>query len=193
MSSVKEEFKRQLAEHQGVHLEAPRPKLKLPKVSTRETDIYETTQLASGIDTFSVVNPGNQSTDSILKAHNPSLLAMSKRAKVARSVLKTAKPTFKFPSVMQGATSLLTKKPLSDLPDPTKSLAELEGKREEQERMALDFKEDPIAYFSKRKDGRGHLFIYMKYVNDPGDPDFNPYELVKVTTLKLAESLCNVP
>jgi hypothetical protein len=30
----------------------------------------------------------------------------------------------------------------------------------EDERLSIDFEEDPIAYFMKRKDGRGHQFIW---------------------------------
>ena len=35
------------------------------------------------------------------------------------------------------------------------------AKEIELELNSIDFNEDPIAYFSKRKDGRGHRFIYL--------------------------------
>lgn len=141
-------------------------------------DMYKSPSLEMNITTFNVINPGAGTGNVIMSTHNPSLLAISKRAK--STIRPKVKPSITFPSVTQGVTSLLSKKPLSDLPDPTKEYFEKNQKREELERTSLSFDEDPIAYFSKRKDGRGHLFIYMKYKKSRQDPDFSPYELVKV-------------
>lgn len=183
MSYNKQQLKRKHVE-QSRPLEASPPRIQRPQLAppglNPEPALYETKILATDISPFSVVKPGQSSTEMILKSHNPSLLAMSKRAKVAKSAMK-AKPNFKYPSASHGVTSLLSKKPLSDLREPPMVVVETKELQELHEKQSIQFKEDPITYFSKRKDGRGHRFIYLRQAKDWWDPTYNPYELVKIT------------
>jgi hypothetical protein len=48
------------------------------------------------------------------------------------------------------------------------------------ERLSLAFDEDPVSYFSKRKDGRGHIFIDLIDADDRKDVNFSPYNVIKV-------------
>ncbi|EAY23175.1 Dynein heavy chain family protein [Trichomonas vaginalis G3] len=76
--------------------------------------------------------------------------------------------------------SLLSPRPLTSLrPKPLNSV-EIVQHDIELERESLAFPEDPIAYFSKCKDGTGHRFIYLNYTYKRDDPQFNPYSLSKV-------------
>ncbi|OHT01147.1 Dynein heavy chain family protein [Tritrichomonas foetus] len=143
-----------------------------------ERELYNPPSLEANISTFNVVSPGSGTGDAILQEHNPCLLAMAKRAK--STIRPKVKSSIGHQSIAQGMTSYLTKKPLSDLKEPTTDYFEMKKKKEELDKMSLAFDEDPIAYFSKRKDGRGHLFIYLKYAKERNDPNFSPYELEKV-------------
>jgi len=146
--------------------------------------LFDTPSLESNFSVYNVVSPGLGSSEAALKFTNPSLYAMNKKNKVpSGSILKSpnkSSSSLGKNSITQGLTSLLTKKPLSDLPNPNSALLEANQKDIENEVLSLQFSEDPVAYFSKRKDGRGHLFIYMKYAKDPSDPMFSPYDLTKV-------------
>ena len=165
------------------------PKIRKSSFSPSKFDInkdtlFETSILESSSIQYNVVSPGLGNGESCLRLKNPSLLALGNKAKVTKSQRQHVKPMLGrhiAPSAMQGVTSILSNRPLADLPEPPMQAVE-KGKREqEQEKLTIDFKEDPIAYFSKRKDGRGHLFIYLKYAKDKDDLTFSPYELVKVT------------
>jgi hypothetical protein len=190
MADFTEDLRRRYDEVQ-MDLDAERVQIRkssmAPPGFDRESDLYEASQLEASAHPYSIVQPGSDATDTMMRFHNPSLLALRKRAKITRSVLKAAKPTFRHPSLVQGVTSLLSKKPLSDLPDPIGTLRDAPQVREQEEKLGLDFIEDPVAYFSKRKDRRGHLFIYMQWARDPSDPEFSPYEIVKVTRLEAGQ------
>jgi hypothetical protein len=76
--------------------------------------------------------------------------------------------------------SLLTNKRLVQVHEPQGPKVQPLLKQIENDRLSLGFPEDPIAYFSKRKDGRGHRFIYLNHASDPRDPAYDPYQLHKV-------------
>jgi hypothetical protein len=50
----------------------------------------------------------------------------------------------------------------------------------EVERLSLAFDEDPVASFSKRKNGRGHIFIDLIPPDDRKDMNFSPCNLIEV-------------
>ncbi len=75
--------------------------------------------------------------------------------------------------------SLITKKPLSSLPKPKVACDSID-QQYEVEKAGIQFNEDPIAYFSKHKDGTGHRFLYLVRAKEPTEPGFSPYDLVCV-------------
>ncbi|OHS97076.1 Dynein heavy chain family protein [Tritrichomonas foetus] len=152
-------------------------------MNLNEKTLFDTVLIETNTTAFNIVAPGTGAGEAFLRYKNPCLLAMGNKAKISKSTQapKTSMGNRRMlPPLGQGITSLLSKKPLADLPDPPMALIESVKNREELERLSLNFNEDPVAYFSKRKDGRGHLFIYMKYAKTRDDPTFSPYELVKV-------------
>ena len=125
----------------------------------------------------------------MLQVQNPALLAFRNKTNIQKVGFVT--PNITSPknttthnrssisnSIAQ--SSLLQRRPLTALKDPEIHSLDVVRKQIEQEKMTIDFKEDPVAYFSKRKDGRGHRFIYLVHKGDPHDPYFSPYDLVKV-------------
>lgn len=111
-----------------------------------------------------------------------SLVAL--RNKTAKSKKRQNTSRFNQSIVNQDAQanmkSLLSPRPLTALrPKPMNSV-EIVQHDIELERESLAFPEDPIAYFSKCKDGSGHRFIYLNYTYKRDDPLFNPYSLSKV-------------
>jgi len=122
---------------------------------------------------------GSIPDDPILQNQNPALMAFRNRnVKGTRPVLYSPIASIKKPNVIPGS-SMFPKRPLSESNHEVPALSCVKHQIE-LEKKTIDFKEDPIAYFSKRKDGRGHLFIYMVYSHQKKDPMFSPYSLTKV-------------
>ncbi|EAY00841.1 Dynein heavy chain family protein [Trichomonas vaginalis G3] len=177
-----------LGEDERNELKIPPTKIKkqnlnAPGLQKEEESLFDSATIETETSPFNVVHPGAGLSDQIMKATNPRLLAISKKQRSPIHPVRTGQMRAQSKNIplTHGVTSMLTKKPLSDLPEPSQSLIEYNNKQEKIEESSLDFDEDPIAYFSKRKDGRGHLFIYLKWAKDPKCPDFSPYELVKTT------------
>ena len=170
----------------------PIPDLKIPKVSlhhsayhsrptTTENLLFESNELDFQTNVFDVPTIGKNSGEIFLTSQNPALTALRNktsqgiRGSPPISPKKNQKSLKNKPSVLIPVQRPLTSnKPLK--------IAALEKVRQqnELEKLTIDFKEDPVAYFSKRKDGRGHRFIYLIYSGDPENPNFSPYELKKV-------------
>lgn len=145
--------------------------------------LYSGAKIGERADDFDIQNENNSETDLIIRAQSPSLLAIrNQNMKINKQKHKpTNRPMSNIivsPSHSTETPSYLNPKPMAI--KKRLSPMEIAKNQIEQERYSLDFKEDPIAYFSKRKDGTGHLFITMNLAKDRSDPTFSPYELVKV-------------
>lgn len=122
----------------------------------------------------------------ILSARSPSLLAIkNKITNRAKTTMTTTRGDHREVEIYtpRRAPSMLTKespRPKTTLQDRTLAFTRKISRDNETEKIALNFEDDPIAYFSKRKDGRGHRFIYLIHADDKADPYFNPYKLIKV-------------
>lgn len=157
-----------------------RPKLGQTTEDVQGNTLFKTGIIDSQTSHFDIIQPGLDDGEHLLRAGSPSLYAF--RSKV---VANSQKPMFIRPKTSNTnpsnhLPSMLVKRPLSNLREPVYDDAAVIQKRIIEERNSISFKEDPIAYFSKRKDGRGHLFIYMNHAGNRKDPNFSPYELMKV-------------
>ena len=85
--------------------------------------------------------------------------------------------------------TMLRKNPLTPLKSyvTKQSGTQIVEKEIEDERNSISFQDDPITYFSKHKDGRGHRFIYLTYEIDKSDPFFSPYKLKKVPFAEVSD------
>ncbi|OHS99238.1 Dynein heavy chain family protein [Tritrichomonas foetus] len=144
-------------------------------------NIFDSRDIENRSTSFDIQVPGANQGTNILQIQNPGLLAFRNKADKFRETEFIRAESQCAPKAI--TSSLLARKPLGKLRDPTDIPAlETVQKMIENERNSLAFPGDPVAYFSKRKDGRGHLFIYLLYAMDPKDPFFSPYELKKVTS-----------
>ena len=166
----------------------PKTPIKRPKTAVNNPHqtrgMFKVNNIDYELQTFDVVKPAPETGEKMLRVQNPGLLAIKKKATKAKQAQKTAVARPKtplLPSPAQMMTSLLTHQRLAHLkePDETAYIHTFQ-KHVDEERLAISFNDDLLAYFSKRKDGRGHRFIYLIYKGDRNDPNFNPYELVKV-------------
>ncbi|EAX91539.1 Dynein heavy chain family protein [Trichomonas vaginalis G3] len=146
--------------------------------------LFATKLFDNTAEEYEIVKPINEKEENLLHAQSPALLAFRKGTSRPATKSTSRATTSLVPSAAQMMPSLISKRPLSNLREPTLETEAIEKERELEE-QSIAFKEDPIAYFSKRKDGRGHLFIYMIYVGDKSDPAFNPYELKKVSSQEI--------
>ncbi|OHT00199.1 Dynein heavy chain family protein [Tritrichomonas foetus] len=163
----------------------PKTPMKRPVTSARQMrGLFKPSNIDHELQTFDVVNPAPDHGDTMLRTQNPCLLAIKTKAtkmKSARKKTVTARPkTALNPSAAQLMPSLLTNQKLAQLREPGEGTVQTYQKHIENEKLSIDFPEDPLAYFSKRKDGRGHRFIYLIHKGDKRSPFFNPYELIKV-------------
>lgn len=145
-----------------------------------EKSLFKPLDIASQTDTYEIFTPKDPVGDAMLTLQNPGLLALrNKTSKGGRPELASPKSK---PRTQSGTHSILvSRRPLTSLKEPpTVAALEIGKKQVELEKQIIDFKEDPVAYFSKRKDGRGHRFIYLVRKSDPSDPNYSPYELEKV-------------
>ena len=131
---------------------------------------------------------GANETKVVIQEKYPSLYAM-KNTKMNRpqtSKIAIRKPIMQFEADNHPFTntSMITRRnpvPLRQIPAVLTKPQEIIEKEERE----IAFPDDPLAYFSKHKDGRGHRFIYLNFAKDRNDPSFNPYELVKTTSTQL--------
>lgn len=147
--------------------------------------LFETSNFLEDTKTFNLEKPGSEQSDPILAIQNPGLYAMRNRAsKNTKPVLYSPlTSTKKVQSRLQ--TSLGKTRPLSGLKNSGKVPHDLYNQELKPEELSIDFDEEPIAYFSKHKDGHGLRFIYLVYAKNPSDPDFSPYDLRKVTSAEI--------
>ena len=149
--------------------------------------LFATKNIDRDVQAFDVVDPAGDSGDKILHACSPRLLAIKTKATRLKQERKPTIPTrgrpktALNPSAAQMMPSLLSNHKLAQLRDPIpESTIQAYQKNIDNEKLSIGFTEDPLAYFSKRKDGRGHRFIYLNYSGDRRNPNFNPYDLTKV-------------
>ena len=158
-----------------------------PKEKKSSSSLFGANLLEQSINAYDVVKPGGSENDALLKMQNPRLLALKTKTVKQLGVHKniTRPVTATIPDPIQLMPSLLTNKPISNIKYPEFKGSQIIQKRIETEKNSLLFSEDPVAYFSKRKDGRGHRFIYLNFAGDRKDPYFSPYDLVKVTSTQI--------
>jgi hypothetical protein len=162
------------------------------RVLNQELELFDTEDMATRSASFDIHHPGNGSGGALLTVQSPGLLAFRNKTSLSgRPFITSPKGKVKALAIATpGAqTSLLVRRPLAALKDPG-GVHALEVRRElvEQEKQTIAFDDDLIAYFSKRKDGRGHRFIYLVYSGNPSDPNFSPYELQKLTFAEIKGS-----
>ncbi|EAY07547.1 Dynein heavy chain family protein [Trichomonas vaginalis G3] len=145
------------------------------------------------VEKYDYAAPAVNESRSIIEGTNPKLRAYMNSKKFTRP--KTSKEIKKpimvyeqeqHPFVNQ---SFIIKRPFTPsraAPPLTRTSIET-GDREEAE---VAFTEDPLAYFSKHKDGSGHKFIYLNYSKDPSDPQYSPYDLEITTYADLKDNYC---
>jgi len=156
--------------------------------STLTKSLFNPTVFDQTNHVFDVVSPAVESNDDILRNQSPGLLALRKQT--AKSIPKHSRPTTAVSSLANTTNipSLICKQPLSRLRDPS----HIDKGTYEKEKMieldSINFHEDPVAYFSKRKDGRGHRFIYLVHSMDRDDFEFSPYNLKKVSSLEIGNN-----
>ena len=140
--------------------------------------LFSSKDISQQTEPYDICCPGHGTGDAMLTMQNPPLLAFRNKTNIPRPDVVSPNSKLKQPFVP--AISLLVKRPLTALKDPEIHALDVVKKQVEQEKMTIDFSEDPIAYFSKRKDGRGHRFIYLVNKGDPNDISYSPYDLEKV-------------
>ncbi|OHT02076.1 Dynein heavy chain family protein [Tritrichomonas foetus] len=153
-----------------------------PKDKKYPNGLFDSSLLEQTASNFDPVKPGGIESNAYLRTENPRLLAMKIKSSQKAIPKKTGlRPiTASMPDPIQMMPSLLTNKPLSAIKCPDVKGTQIMAKRIDAEKKSLLFKEDPVAYFSKRKDGRGHRFIYLNFAGNRKDPYFSPYDLIKV-------------
>ena len=139
--------------------------------------LYEPSDLAASAQQYDT--GAKRATSAMLSVQNPGLLAFRNKQikKQEKPVLTNIHMSTKMPPAHN--SSLLFKKPLDNLKEPKFSFDQLHS-QEKIEADAIAFTEEPISYFSKHKDGRGHRFLYMIPTTTPNDPSYDPYNLKKV-------------
>ena len=136
---------------------------------------------------FPVILNSNQQNDSIFIQNNPSLFALKNKFSkngpiIERPITSTGKLEKRYNSY-----SLLNKQNLEKIPNLSIFSAQQLEKEKQSEILSLSFEEDPVSYFFKHKDGRGHLFIYLIHEKKRIDPDFNFYLIKKVPHSELQQ------
>jgi hypothetical protein len=145
----------------------------LPTVDgSQSSTLFDATDFASSLSTYNILSPGRDAAES----QNPPLIAIGLKCDRSRALAPKAvfRPLPGQPR-LNPLNSLITRKPLS-------SLREVPEKPDQQEleRLGLLFKDDPITYFQKHREGTGHRLIYLVYARPRDDALFSPYELQKV-------------
>lgn len=169
-------------------------RLRQPRVSTaRKAPLFDPYSVELQVEKYDYAVPGLNESQKILENSNPKLHAFMNSKKYARP--KTSKEIKKpimayeqdqHPYVTQ---SYMTKRvAIPPRTPPVLQRTSIETGDVEEPEVA--FTEDPLAYFSKHKDGSGHKFIYLNYTKEKDDPDYSPYDLEKTSYGDLKENYC---
>ncbi|OHS99158.1 Dynein heavy chain family protein [Tritrichomonas foetus] len=158
-----------------------------PRRVGKKNPIFDATTVEDQSDIYNIINPGGNEGDILLTARNPSLLAFRNKTQASRpkTALTSAREKRKAKKEAEiisprNFSTLISKRPSTAMRESSRRVPETITREINTEKLSIAFDEDPIAYFSKRKDGRGHRFIYLNHVGDRSDPFFNPYQLTKV-------------
>ena len=151
---------------------------------TNSKGMFDTAAFEQSTRTYEIVTSARKDVgEKLLRAHSPPLYAFLNQNQKKKSITKPQGDSSH--SATNMVASLISRKPLSSLKNPIPTGVEAIEKEKEVEIQSISFKDDPITYFSKKKDIGGHRFIYMVYAGDKSDPDFSPYELVKVSSAEV--------
>lgn len=172
--------------------------------------LFNSPSLDNQCDEFILKPKDDLPENALLLVQNPPLLAIRKQATGKARAMSSISPNIRRPKASATGTStissnrskvsnpsksiktnttatlptpqstMLKQRPLTSLKRTEFPATKKHEKEIADERNSLAFRDDPVAYFSKRKDGRGHRFIYMTYAQDRSDPNFSPYDLIKV-------------
>lgn len=166
------------------------PRLARPKTNAQSRvgrkkshGMFHAPTLEIQTEDFDYVKP----KDALLRAQNQQLYAI--RTQINKTVQKPtiARPVTACQHPSTSPISLLTKRRVETLRPVDYTVNKAQKRELEGEKLSLEFAEDPVAYFSKRKDGRGHRFIYLNFADDRSDVAFSPYNLVKVPFAEINE------
>lgn len=146
-------------------------------------NLFRTKDFVSSTTHYNTKTPGSNSSDLLLTSENPKLLALrNKSVKNSRPQVFTPNQVGRTNRSVTKLCATLNSRPLSNLRKSFVSPIVKVNKAIEEEAKTLQFEDDPVAYFSKVKDGRGHHFIYLVHKFDVSDPNFSPYSLRKATS-----------
>lgn len=165
-------------------IEKIKPKETISRPTLIGNSLFDSKTLTDDASSFEMCQPNKNGGKSLLQLQNPALMAF--RNKKDKTSDNTFLPKVHLSAKMapQRSSSLLFRKPLEALKplNPANSVV-LHRKKQDAEEQCIDLHEDPLAYFSRRKDGGGHKFIYMIPTTHQKSPDYNPYDLKKVPSL----------
>ena len=114
--------------------------------------LFQTEDLDLRSSNYDIFSSNSTENDILLSLHNPSLNAFkNKSKKLIKNSLISSNAPIKKPNIQQN--NLLIKKNTNDVKRELGSINLLK-KQIDLEKRTISFLEDPIAYFSKRKDGR---------------------------------------
>jgi len=152
------------------------------KLSSKKNNIFDPSLIDSATISYDIVRPNPENGDKNIKKINNGLVAFKNKAMKIQSKSNEKRP--RSPSILsdvsQNVHSIIGSRPLTAFKRGIPNSIEVVKQEVEAERASLNFNDDPVAYFSKRKDGTGHRFIYLNYSRDRDDSSFSPYDLVKV-------------
>lgn len=150
-------------------------------------NLWSAQKLDTTTNEFDIISSRNKEPDAQLKDRNPQLLALRNKTAKSKTRPRTIRP---ITAMDQAQTSYsLLSHPTTTTFKSTSIPTSVQRVQQsiENERASISFKEDPIAYFAKRKEGGGHQFIYLNYTGNRKDPAFNPYDLEKVPFAEVKE------
>jgi len=151
----------------------------LESIKNHSANLFNSDDLEHDVSSYNVVHESEIQDSNLLRSQNPGLLAYRTKNEKYNVKHNNASLSHVVP-ITKPMNSLLSKKGAEKPKRMKISSIQLLKSKAEAEKDSINFDEDPIAYFSKRKDGRGHRFIYLIPKNQPCDFDYNPYDLQKV-------------
>jgi len=168
-------------------------KLKRPKISTTlMNSLYDPNSIDVDTNIFDIVPKGAREHEDKNVSGNASLMAMKNQISVSRpqTGLKTNRNNRENADNKHERAvtpSILSKRPQQFVFYKPSDISHQKERIIQEEMKAIAFSEDPISYFSKHKDGKGHIFIYLNHIKDRNDMSFNPYEIAKTTFSQLKQ------
>jgi len=157
-----------------------------PTLSPRKgkNPIFDPSSVEDDAMVFDIIKPGGHDGDIMLQNRSPSLLAIRNKTTINNrpktAISKKAPGPRDVEIFTPRNATILSKRIPTSVRDVRQAAIDKMNEQIESEKHSLQFDEDPIAYFSKRKDGRGHRFICLNFSGERSDPFFNPYDLTKV-------------